>query len=1006
MEEEVDSDDFFLENFDEVYEAIPYDDPDLDAMLFHYATLKFERYEKTGSMEDLDDAISKIKQVKPTADGDPDLAACLNNLSSMLQRRFERTGNMEDLVEAVRKSEEAVKATPEGHPGLVGRLSNLGKKFETLFLTTGRESELHNAISKLKQAVASTPEGSPYLPGILANLSNMLQRRFMETGKMEDLEDAIHGAEQAVVATPKQHPDWAPFLNDLSSKLRLRFTQTGRMEDLQEAIYKQEQAVEATPEGHPNMAGHLSNLSAMLGTRYRQTGRTEDLEEAIRIGKKAVEITPKGHWGLPISLNTLGNRFQSLFERTGRIEDLDEAILKARQAIEIVPESYPAFPSMLDNLANKLGYRFAQSGRIEDLEEAIRKSEQALKATPEGHPELYAMLNNLCINLKRKFQHSDDIRDFEEAIRNSEHAIHATPEGHPGLATVLNHSGHLLRLSTEPIDSGRALEAFLRSWECQNGLPFHRVDSAIRAVELLRKCGNWHQASVVAKQAVEFLPIVNDRSLNREDLQIIISSFAGLAADACSLSLKVDGDPLQSIELLELGRGVILGYLIESRSDLSNLMQSDPEKAAKYDRLRTELNTPIREWDVHHDLAKRRMTVARELEACISDIRQLPGQERFLLGPISEELKSCATEGPIVVVNITDFRSDVIIVSKSVIKAVELAGLTAPQVQSRVQKTRYEKDMNPEERGKKNKQYREFLSWLWLNCVKPVFEVLESGEKSLPSDLSRIWWIGVGIASFLPFHAAGDHSAGSTENTFSWAISSYTPTIKALIYARERASEATKFNRNQPKLLIITMPTTPDATSLPGTDKEMLAVRDAVCSPFSVDTMIQPDVKEVLEEMKGYDMIHFACHGVSDVKNPSNSCLILQHGEEFRQSLRQDRLTVRQVSEMNLKQARIAYLSACSTAENLSATLLDEVIHLASGFQVAGFCHVIGSMWPSNDSICIEVAKGFYEGLKTSENSWDSSRAVALALHNSINAVRPKARNLPLRWAPFIHLGA
>lgn len=33
------------------------------------------------------------------------------------------------------------------------------------------------------------------------------------------------------------------------------------------------------------------------------------------------------------------------------------------------------------------------------------------------------------------------------------------------------------------------------------------------------------------------------------------------------------------------------------------------------------------------------------------------------------------------------------------------------------------------------------------------------------------------------------------------------------------------------------------------------------------------------------------------------------------------------------------------------------------GFQVAGFRHVIGTSWPSDDYVCIEVAKLFYAEL-------------------------------------------
>jgi hypothetical protein len=70
-------------------------------------------------------------------------------------------------------------------------------------------------------------------------------------------------------------------------------------------------------------------------------------------------------------------------------------------------------------------------------------------------------------------------------------------------------------------------------------------------------------------------------------------------------------------------------------------------------------------------------------------------------------------------------------------------------------------------------------------------------ELWLPNNLPRIWWIGVGIANYLPFHAAGNHSVGSTENTLHWAVSSYTPTIKALAHAREKISATGKFRENK-----------------------------------------------------------------------------------------------------------------------------------------------------------------------------------------------------------------
>jgi CHAT domain-containing protein len=102
-----------------------------------------------------------------------------------------------------------------------------------------------------------------------------------------------------------------------------------------------------------------------------------------------------------------------------------------------------------------------------------------------------------------------------------------------------------------------------------------------------------------------------------------------------------------------------------------------------------------------------------------------------------------------------------------------------------------------------------------------------------------------------------------------------------------------------------------------------------------------------------------------------------------------DKLTVRQVSA-SLKRAMIAYLLACSTAENRAGRLVDEVIHLASGVHVARFSHVIASMWSLDDRICVKVAKGFYERLKADCSLQKSDKAIAAALHDSVMEVRSK----------------
>src|ERR1700733_14528070 len=80
---------------------------------------------------------------------------------------------------------------------------------------------------------------------------------------------------------------------------------------------------------------------------------------------------------------------------------------------------------------------------------------------------------------------------------------------------------------------------------------------------------------------------------------------------------------------------------------------------------------------------------------------------------------------------------------------------------------------------------KRIASAVWYTCVEQILGnegiTVNSSEERLP----RLWWIG---ASQAPCRAmpAGLHSQISTENVYCRAISSYTPSIKALAYARGR----------------------------------------------------------------------------------------------------------------------------------------------------------------------------------------------------------------------------
>lgn len=167
-----------------------------------------------------------------------------------------------------------------------------------------------------------------------------------------------------------------------------------------------------------------------------------------------------------------------------------------------------------------------------------------------------------------------------------------------------------------------------------------------------------------------------------------------------------------------------------------------------------------------------------------------------------------------------------------------------------------------------------------------------------------------------------------------------------------------------------------------------------------------PSTAKVLKELPAYHAIHFACHGVSDSKNPSNSHLLLKDASGPGPG-RVDKLTVGSISNMNIRNAQVAYLSACCTADNASVALADESIHIASGFQLAGFSHVLATLWESNDGACRQVAGDFYRLLFNSQEGGDSGhQAVSSAYHLAVKKLRKDMLGQPIKWAPFIHTGA
>lgn len=92
--------------------------------------------------------------------------------------------------------------------------------------------------------------------------------------------------------------------------------------------------------------------------------------------------------------------------------------------------------------------------------------------------------------------------------------------------------------------------------------------------------------------------------------------------------------------------------------------------------------------------------------------------------------------------------------------------------------------------------------------------------------------------------------------------------------------------------------------------------------------------------------------------------------------------------------------------------MTDEVTHLASPFQLAGFRDVIVTLWEVDDDVAGMVAAKFYHYLLA--QSPGSACRVPLALHHAVKDLKQELLKVrqdegndvdELLWAPFVHFG-
>ncbi|KAJ3556261.1 hypothetical protein NM688_g2127 [Phlebia brevispora] len=1008
-----------------------------------------ERGQRLTAIQDLNEAVALQREAERSCPP-PSMVQCLRDLADTLVARFKQTKGMRDLDEAIqiyRKALDSIAQLPT--------TSGFYGDYAWCPLEMAASSDAQNHDSSRRQRLS-----------LLPNLSQALAARFNVLGKFEDVDEMIRVAhesmeipsEDAIVLASSQlqldaEIPWTNFAS-LSMAFGIRFSFSGDIKDLDKAVLWREKSLERCLSDE-DLCENLHSLGHTLSLRYRQTHVEGDIAESIRQHRSGLALRSAGHPKLWLSLQDLGVALISTNNVALQLREIDEAIACFRQATNILPQSHDdhARGTLRHNLAYALQTRARRLGNIDELDESIQMHEEAVSFLRPTDPleaaDLCVVPHNAALAHVWRYKHSpvQSPDDLKIAIEYEEEALKRVPSNHHLYSRILRGLADVCLLQSPW--SRDPFQYFERAVASQASPARLRLEVAIDWVRHAREV---HHPSALDgyRQLLSLL----DRCLMlyttiESQHNFLVKLPRDLSSDACATALEA-GEIETAVELLEQGRGLLWGRLTRFRHPLEALREIDAALANEFETSSKDLEeltiassasdlllsrsndatTMLIEPET--DPNARLHMVSERWEQSVNQIRQIEGFSSFLKTVTFSELRHAAADGPVIVVNVCNCRSDAIIVRYS-----------QPPIPVPLPRAKLERIMNVAQRlsdtlsmlhgnaaarrrmlpsGQRGSddeiqdphedvgirssssstpipskrmhvEIKKILQILWEDIVEPIACQLKDLGVKLKS---RIWWYPTSVLWRLPLHAAGPYISAKDEPTFhDLYVSSYMPTFTRALLSRSVAQKSAQ--AFPPSLLVVGVPGDPGQdTFLPEVEEELCRIIDLSKQRLSSLHLLLSEnatAEAIQQDLPTHAWAHLTCHGYQNPE-PFNSYFELHNSK---------RISLKDIMQSNLPRAELAFLSACNTATG--DQVFDEVIHLAAAMQFCGFHSVIGTMWPMVDEDGPEITGAFYHYMFSAPNGSVDFRNSAEALHHAVECLRQKKGVTIDRWIAFVHYG-
>lgn len=949
----------------------------LPPLILYFAAVKAYRGGSESGMETALERAVEYNRLAATASSEehPARNLILRSLRDVLKERYSLCGRIEDLEEAATVAWTAWHALPPASVRLRADAAwSAIAVLHTLAEVTGDPRRLVAALDPARRAVEECDTAAVERAKLQGTLCGVLMHLAEHTDVEVSIDEAVRRGEESVKRLP---PTNGVSRTSLGVALLLRGRQQGSTDDLDRSV---QLFSEALAMGDVSLHSAVAlNLASALTIRADITGRSEDKRRAEAARRRAwasADATSSGH-----SLSTL--TIMRTLENTS-----DPAAFRL-----VLSKLSPGHP-MLTYVLGRLAEVLSEAGEYKAALKSARKAVRAAPGRSEALDARRVLGRLLLIYLEDgegsgRTEAEEAVRVFREAGAVCEPTDSRYAEVKLGLASAM--------LAMSLHDPGRfdrtEVMTALRSAAGAEGSPVRDrlLASQVWSAEAL-KAGNIKDALEGAQCAVSLLQEFGWIGLDRSDQEDGLREGRAMPRDAAALAISA-GRPDLAVELLEQGHSVLWNSAMHLRGEFASLADDDPALAAELEEVASALRAGDR-LD-----PESRLALARRWKELLGKARKLSDKAAFLVPSTFDALAPAASDGPVVIINISTIRCDALIVLPSgQVDVVPLPEVTVPGIDAVA--NRYLADLAEAEepsapfpvRDQARHTMHDTLSWLWEHIASPVLARLP--ERPADGPLPRVWWCPTASLVALPLHAAGRYPrhGGDRQKPVGVpyeVVSSYTTTLTSLIRARARQGSSAPESR----LLAVGLTDTRRGyRPLPWVAAELEALTRLIGSRLTVLDERAATVDAVRGHLPGHTWAHFACHGRFNMHAPLSAGLCLSDGD----------MKVRDIAELHLTDADLVFLSACHTYVGTNL-LPDEAIHTAAALRMAGFRHVVASMWAIHDKVAPLVANAFYQRVLTADGL--SSADAATALHEAVSALREDHLTDPTVWAPFLHDG-